>query len=616
MNSPLSIRLSLRLIAITSLAAVSVSSVRGDAVVPITFNGMIVNNTANNNFGSFTYNGADDTQAPQSLSPIQAFVYDSLNSSGGGLLNGSGAGFNGAQNTESPLDQLNGHVLDIHADDFPILDRGGFGLNFDPDLYKLEVVYRPLPTNEAPIFNVQFDTHDGFVDETRNVPGVYVPGVGKRSGEQHQWGFGYGEGANIQQLYDAGVKDADGFVTISTPLSDGAGGVGPDWTFTGPTFLFNSGDQNFQTLNTIQGEGAIDFGTFENLTPNGVGQIHLQSAFLEEDPAGSGSNPNQGRLHIEVKRISVVPINPDPTLVARYDSRAGVGRRFGSPFSTQTAPDGITLVDNTVTHQGNFYVIRETDQIQRYDETGFTNLVIQTDDDDTTGGFGIWQEPHYQTFNGADANLVISAKLIDLNPNAQEANTRADSFGIVLNDVDGDDSAAGLGGEEYRYNVMSADLNTSTFTQLTIPLSSLDRTAANEFTNDGDGSLEDFNLYYIGIVADQDAGLVGVEIEYIEVRLPSVALLGDYNNNGVVDAADYTVWRDTLGAGGSNLPNDPTPGTVDQSDYTYWTQHYGETLGASAATLATPEPSAAVLAMLLTALGLRPRGYRPRRSAE
>jgi hypothetical protein len=53
-------------------------------------------------------------------------------------------------------------------------------------------------------------------------------------------------------------------------------------------------------------------------------------------------------------------------------------------------------------------------------------------------------------------------------------------------------------------------------------------------------------------------------------------LLGDYNENGVVDAADYTVWRDTLTAGGTELPNDPTPGTVDESDFLYWRSHFGE----------------------------------------
>jgi GH18 family chitinase len=88
-------------------------------------------------------------------------------------------------------------------------------------------------------------------------------------------------------------------------------------------------------------------------------------------------------------------------------------------------------------------------------------------------------------------------------------------------------------------------------------------------------------------------------------------LYGDYNNNGIVDAADYAVWRDAIEAGVTSLMNDPTSG-VDESDYTYWRDHFGETLGggggASAAQV-VPEPSAlcSVLAALiaLTAVGRR-----------
>ncbi|MEQ8847311.1 hypothetical protein [Botrimarina sp.] len=555
------------------------ASAWADSVVPLTFNGMIVNGTANNGFGSFTYNGADTSQSPGGgLSPLDAFVYDSANSSGGGLMNGSGAGYNAADNSQSPFDVLAGnHVFDIQADDFDILDRAGFGINFDPDKYKIEVVYKPLPTNEAPVLNVQFDTHDGFVIETRNEPPLITPGVGKRSGEQHQWGFGYGE-QNIQQLYDSRAKDPDGFVTISTPLSDGMGGTGPDWTFTGPTFLFADGDQNFQALNTIQGEGAIDFNNFEGMAPNGVGQIHMQSAFTDDSDL-------LGRLHVEVKRISIVPINPDPELVARYDAYSGIGRRFGTPFTTQTDADGDGTLDDVINE--DFQIIRPTDQLQRFDENGFTNLIIQTDDDDTVGGFGVWQEHQYQTFDGTQAQLVISAKLIDLSPNAQEANTRADSIGIVLNDIDGDDSGVGLGGEEYRYELQTADLNSTDFTEITVPLSELTRQAAFEFANDGDGSLEDFNLYYIGLVTNQDAGLVGLEIESIEVRQPGRTLPGDYNGDGAVNAADYTVWRD----GGA-----PDSG---QAGYNLWAMNYGlesaAFVAAGSAGAATPEPASGLL---------------------
>ena len=33
---------------------------------------------------------------------------------------------------------------------------------------------------------------------------------------------------------------------------------------------------------------------------------------------------------------------------------------------------------------------------------------------------------------------------------------------------------------------------------------------------------------------------------------------GDYNNDGIVDAADYVLWRSMVG---TELPNDSTPGT-------------------------------------------------------
>ena len=52
-------------------------------------------------------------------------------------------------------------------------------------------------------------------------------------------------------------------------------------------------------------------------------------------------------------------------------------------------------------------------------------------------------------------------------------------------------------------------------------------------------------------------------------------LPGDYNDNHVVDAADYTVWRDNLDSM-ATLPNDETPGWVMMDDYDVWKMHFGE----------------------------------------
>jgi hypothetical protein len=50
--------------------------------------------------------------------------------------------------------------------------------------------------------------------------------------------------------------------------------------------------------------------------------------------------------------------------------------------------------------------------------------------------------------------------------------------------------------------------------------------------------------------------------------------LGDYNRDGVVNAADYTVYRDLAAAGTGTLPNDATTGSIGAEDYTYWAGAY------------------------------------------
>jgi hypothetical protein len=74
---------------------------------------------------------------------------------------------------------------------------------------------------------------------------------------------------------------------------------------------------------------------------------------------------------------------------------------------------------------------------------------------------------------------------------------------------------------------------------------------------------------------------------------PAPALLGDYNNNGSVDAADYVLWRD-----GGTLANEAaTPNMVTVEDYNEWRARFGNGL-ALGATTAVPEPAACSLATI------------------
>ncbi|HEY4232974.1 MAG TPA: cellulase family glycosylhydrolase [Lacipirellulaceae bacterium] len=92
---------------------------------------------------------------------------------------------------------------------------------------------------------------------------------------------------------------------------------------------------------------------------------------------------------------------------------------------------------------------------------------------------------------------------------------------------------------------------------------------------------------------------------------PHVAhtLTGDYDNNGLVDANDYTVWQNSFGQTGAGLAADANlNGIVDAGDYTIWRDHM-QVSGAGALGGGTvPEPCSYSLAILGAAcLGLARR---------
>jgi len=96
----------------------------------------------------------------------------------------------------------------------------------------------------------------------------------------------------------------------------------------------------------------------------------------------------------------------------------------------------------------------------------------------------------------------------------------------------------------------------------------------------------------------------------LELELNSASLISDYDGNRIVDAADYTVWRDHLAQSFSLTNENPTamtPGIVDEEDYALWKSYFGTSSGAgsgvaipSAAPLlpAVPEPASLSLAVL------------------
>jgi hypothetical protein len=71
-----------------------------------------------------------------------------------------------------------------------------------------------------------------------------------------------------------------------------------------------------------------------------------------------------------------------------------------------------------------------------------------------------------------------------------------------------------------------------------------------------------------------------------------VVLAGDYNADGIIDTADYIVWRKAFGQSGINLAADGNAdGEVDDDDYAIWRQHLGRSApGGASHDEGAPEP--------------------------
>jgi hypothetical protein len=110
-----------------------------------------------------------------------------------------------------------------------------------------------------------------------------------------------------------------------------------------------------------------------------------------------------------------------------------------------------------------------------------------------------------------------------------------------------------------------------------------------------------------------DAGLfsgVSVVGNNLVLNVGGSSPTGDYNHNGIVDAADYVVWRKTLNqtvTPGSGADGDDN-GTVDAADYNFWRARMGNVVPGSGSNLTggrVPEPASAYLFLLaLVQLGV------------
>jgi hypothetical protein len=112
-------------------------------------------------------------------------------------------------------------------------------------------------------------------------------------------------------------------------------------------------------------------------------------------------------------------------------------------------------------------------------------------------------------------------------------------------------------------------------------------------------------------------GTFGSGGQFTYQRSTPIVPTGDYNDDQFVNAADYTVWRNSLGAmvpHGTGADGNLN-GEIDRGDYTFWKQHYGDVIMSAGALLdsaSVPEPATiGLIAVALVCICFRRRAMCP-----
>ena len=102
--------------------------------------------------------------------------------------------------------------------------------------------------------------------------------------------------------------------------------------------------------------------------------------------------------------------------------------------------------------------------------------------------------------------------------------------------------------------------------------------------------------YTIYFALNGNWGSLPATVYFDNLRLVNLIapLTGDFNHDGYVDAADYTIWRHSFGSTTNLAADGNINGLVDTGDYDLWRANFGHTAGSGSgveANAAVPEPA-------------------------
>lgn len=405
------------------------------------------------------------------------------------------------------------------ADQSPSSGGAYFGMqdvNFDPNAYELEVIYRPGTGNLANSFRIEARQNDG------------VDTNGLTMGENYAWDF-----PDFVNEYNAGTPDADGFLRVTRDVTawDGQGG---------PAYGYD-----------LTGDASTDFDVFENGVPNTLTEMQVQSG---DD--GSGALPG---LELDIKSVRFVPKTPLP-YVAIIDN-TGISGTWG----TGGGPGAYSRDDGT-----------QFTNIVLDLQAGTGGQVAG----DNSGGLYVFKAPDATTFDGNTHSIELTAKLLPNNAATQIVVEMLDLDGHSPNNATTDALAEKIDGAANQIQLIfnTADFNSTGMTTVSLPISSvLDNTNGSfigtqvwNVDNPGDGLIDEISVYQMAINSLwQSAERLNIEIESVKIVSDSASVACDFDADGDCDPTDIDLLYGNWGAVGGAFDVDAS-GMVDAGDIGAW----------------------------------------------
>ena len=343
--------------------------------------------------------------------------------------------------------------------------------------------------------------------------------------------------------------------------------------------------------------GSGDWGQSANWTPGGNpgnGWSTLDNDTVLFDDASGVNSTVFTNLPIEVNQldfdggtagysiagpggVSMITTTED-TPVAPAVGVASGDHAFQTPFSigadtTVTITTGSLAFDNAVDVAGNMLTLSGT--------TSLNHSVVDTGEGGSVFGSGTLGTEGDTTI-GANLSLDGATLAIDVRDNS--TGQTSDQFDVVGSTTLNGDITVDV-------NLPGGYTPSSDVAILTTTEGIVDNSLSLSLAGAGAGSFTG-----VSVVGNNLMLLVG----------GSTSVPGDYNGNGSVDAADYTVWQDSYGDSvpqgtGADGVND---GKIDNLDYLFWKTKFTNAGSGSGSAAAVPEPSSLALVLLAGFFGM------------